>query len=368
MAVDYDAIIVGAGLAGLSLLQRLTHGLWSRRRILLLDDGARPQVGAFAHWSTDPTWLAVPGTTAWTAIRVQGDHADLRLPTEPYAYYLVDGDRIGAIARASAARASYDERIAAVTEVVAETTAARVYLDGEELTARWVFDSRAPLPAEGSPTLAFHGWRVRTESTTFDPSVATFMDLRLGGPDHAAFGYVLPLGASDALVEIAEIGWRESWADDAHLAAYVRAQFGCETWAVLAAESGQLPLQVRRTAVRSRVVPIGRRAGMLRPSSGYAFTRIQRHSAAIARSLERHDHPWDVPRPSARHEWLDRVLLRAVHRDPGLLSRAFPAMFDRVGAPAVFAFLDEDSTITGEIRIALSLPWGPFLRAAALVR
>lgn len=368
MAVDYDAIIIGAGLSGLSLLQRLAHGAWSGRRVLLLDDESHPQVGAFAHWSTDPTWLDVPGTTAWTAIRLQGERADLRLPTGPYAYYFVDGERIGAIARSSAARAGYGERIAAVTSVVAEATVARVHLDGEELTARWAFDSRAPLPAAGSPMLSFHGWRIRTETSTFDPSVATIMDFRVGGPDRAAFGYVLPLGERDAFVEIAEIGWRGTSADDAHLAGYIRGQLGCQTWTVRATESGQLPLQVQRASAPSRVVPIGRRAGMLRPSSGYAFTRIQRHSAAIASSLERHDHPWDVPRPSVRHQWLDRVLLRALRRDPGLLGRAFPPMFDRVGAPTVFAFLDEDSTAAQEARIGLSLPWGPFCRAAALLR
>lgn len=79
---------------------------------------------------------------------------------------------------------------------------------------------------------------------------------------------------------------------------------------VLVIDDGSIPLEVRGWVYWSRgdglldpaaspgVVPIGARAGRVRASTGYGYDRIQWHSAAIARSLVRHGHPFDVaPRP-----------------------------------------------------------------------
>jgi lycopene beta-cyclase len=104
---------------------------------------------------------------------------------------------------------------------------------------------------------------------------------------------------------------------------------------------------------------------MLKPSTGYAFERVQRDSAAIVRSLDRHGHPFDLPTPRRRHAWLDRVMLDVVRARPDELDRAFTQMFERNPLARVLRFLDEDSTPLEEARLIATLPPGPFLRAAA---
>ncbi len=113
------------------------------------------------------------------------------------------------------------------------------------------------------------------------------------------------------------------------------------------------------------MVPIGNRGGLLKASTGYAYARIQRDSAAIARSLVRDGHPFDRPKTRARHRFLDATLLELIRTDPRAVEVAFAELFSRNPADLVLRFLDEDTTVTEEVRLLRTLPPRPFLRAAA---
>jgi lycopene beta-cyclase len=112
------------------------------------------------------------------------------------------------------------------------------------------------------------------------------------------------------------------------------------------------------------VVAIGSGAGMLKASTGYAFGRIQRDSAALADSLSLTGIP---ARPAERQRFrrLDRIFLRAVASDPSLLERTFAALVDDHGGVAsLLRFLDEDSSLWQDARLVRRMPAVPFLRSA----
>ena len=59
MPVDYDVVIIGAGLSGLSLASLLTENSWADRRVLVVDDGRHDVRGrAWAYWTREPTGLS----------------------------------------------------------------------------------------------------------------------------------------------------------------------------------------------------------------------------------------------------------------------------------------------------------------------
>jgi lycopene beta-cyclase len=109
---------------------------------------------------------------------------------------------------------------------------------------------------------------------------------------------------------------------------------------------------------------VGRRGGLLKPSTGFAVDRILRDGEAIARSLRRRGHPHARPRSAGRHRWLDRVLLEVLDQDPASLEQAFSALFARNPPARVLRFLDEDTTVAQEAALIATLPRGPFLSAA----
>ena len=190
------------------------------------------------------------------------------------------------------------------------------------------------------------------------------MDFRT--PQHGGlrFVYVLPVSARRALVEHTRFG-SEAAPDPDGVPRYLEDVLGAGSFIVLRREAGILPLQPRFPSPRSgRVVPIGNRGGLLKASTGYAYARIQRDSAAIARSLVRDGHPFDRPRTRARHRFLDATLLELIRTDPRAVEVAFAELFSRNPADLVLRFLDEDTTVTEEARLLRTLPPRPFLRAA----
>ena len=368
MPVDYDAIIIGAGLSGLSLASLLTENSWADRRVLVVDDGRHDVRGrAWAYWTREPTGLSSAASATWETIAVHASGSSAVLPLHPYRYVAISGERLHDHLHTRLGGASNVEFVTVSADAVRDDgDHALVTLDGKTVTARWAFDSRPLSPAPSGPRLGFLGWEIDSDTDAFDPTVATFMDFRGRQPGTVSFCYLLPTTARHALVEIAMFNWRDEGPDlNLALADYLRQVCGLTAWAVVRTEAGSLPLVRPPTGARGgRVVPIGVRGGMLKPSTGFAVERIQRHTAAIAVCLDRYGHPHAIAARHRRHAWLDRVFLEVLRRDPDIVEDVIARLFTRNSAPAVLRFLDEDSNAVQEARLVATLPVSPFLRAA----
>jgi lycopene beta-cyclase len=183
---------------------------------------------------------------------------------------------------------------------------------------------------------------------------------------------VLPDGPYRALVEVTEFVPRHvqptaPTVRAATLAGYVSGVLAPGRFEVRRTESAVLPLRATPPPPRGsgHVLTIGARAGLIKASTGYAYQRIQRDSAAIARSLARHGHPFDLPRPGRHYRLLDSILLDVLDRDAGQLECAFARLLLTNPADRVLRFLDEDSTMGEELRLIATMPKKPYVRAVA---
>jgi len=366
--VEYDAVIVGAGLSGLSLASRLAESPWADRRILIIDDGHHDiRTRSWAYWTRDTAGLSPATTGSWDAIAVHAAGSSAVLPISPYRYVAVSGERLNNLLLSRLSESRNVEFISGTADSVRDDgDLAVITLDGTSVTANWAFDSRPMTPASTGPRLDFVGWEVETDTDVFDPTVATFMDFRGREPGTVSFCYLLPTTPRHALVEIAAFRWTREAQDLARaLPDYLRKVCHVPSWSVTRTEAGSLPLAQPPVDVHAgRVISIGVRGGMLKPSTGFAVERIQRHSAAIVRSLQHSGHPHAVAAHDRWHGWLDRVFLHVLRRDPDIVEDVMARLFSRNCAPAVLRFLDEDSNPIQEARLFASLPASPFLRAA----
>lgn len=371
MAGRCDAMIIGSGPAGSALAAHLAAGGWAGRRVLLVDAEPQPAPGrCWGFWAARRTLLDGAVSARWPVLSVHAAGHRLDLPLAPYTYRLVRSTDLRREVDAVTAAAPGFERVTAAVHLVRDGAAGAVVdLAGTIWEADWVFDSRPPPgPRPGEPALWFLGWEVVTPGEVFDPGAAMFMDFRLPGHGHARFGYVLATGPRTALVESACFGTGEQ--PPHHLAGgldgYLRDVLGVGSWKVVRQEAGALALRAAPgRAAGERVMSIGARGGMLKPSTGYAFDRCLRDAEAITASLRQHGHPWDVPATRPRHAYLDRVLLDVVTHEPGAIEPAFARMFARNPVARVLRFLDEDTSPADEARLIASLPSRAFLRAAA---
>jgi lycopene beta-cyclase len=255
-----------------------------------------------------------------------------------------------------------------------------VVQDGEGVTlqvgdrtfrARWMFDSRFHLRELVVDRARFHllrqyfhGWIVRTPEEVFDPAVATLLDFRAGTAPGTGFFYVLPFSSREALVELVTL---EPVDAEPITRAYLAEAFGLRDAAFVDRESGISPMTEQPFGWREgpRVRRIGVASGRIKASTGYALTRIVEDCAGIVGSLEQRGHPFVRPNDSVFFRVLDAVLLEVWSSRPDRIPPIFGAMFERNPVDRVLRFLDERASAWEVLRLILTLPKRPFLRAAA---
>jgi lycopene beta-cyclase len=113
-----------------------------------------------------------------------------------------------------------------------------------------------------------------------------------------------------------------------------------------------------------RVMAIGIHGGRLKPSTGFAFTRVQADSAAIVASLQTHRHPFDLPEESPLFRLLDSIMLRVMAEHPAQIEPAFAAMFARNPVERIFRFLDEETRPAEVVELIATLPRKVFIQTA----
>lgn len=363
----WDAVIAGGGASGLSLACHLAAGGWRDRRVLVVDDGSRPLEGrAWAYWSAGPGLLDAAVDRSFDRFRLCAPGRTVHVPLHRYRYRVVSGARLqravnGALAPTPGYRLAHGH----VEAIEQNRDGAVVHIDGRLVEADWVFDSvTAPSTLNAKAWLTFSGWEVETREDAFDPGMPTLMDFRTDQDGELRFVYVLPSGPRRALVEHTRFGAGAPVDADGPLHDYLTGVTRARTYRVLRREGGRLPLRpaLPRPGV-GHVVPIGVSGGMLKASTGYAYARIQRDSAAIARSLVTARHPFAATGGHRRHAVLDAVLLDVLAAEPDRLQRAFLQMFARNPGDRLLRFLDEDTSIFQEAVLVTTLPPTPFLRA-----
>lgn len=378
------ALIVGGGASGLALAMRLADSEFKHRDVVVVEDGSRPLADrAWAYWSVSATAAGAAGSGGFDRFWVRTNDVARLVELDRFRYRTVTGVDLDRAADAALLDAPGFTRVRGhVTEIHDGPHQAEVVVDGHAVRADWVFDSvgiRGPASSSTHPataaarpghSLVFTGRHVQTDVDVFDVTAPTLMDFRTGQGRDLAFVYVLPSTPRRALVEHtrfrAAVGHVPAGVGAAALDTYLRDVLRVGVHRVLSTENGTIPLVTAQPPrPGERVVLIGTPAGMVKASTGYGYARILRHSAALVRSLVTHGHPFDVPRPSARHRALDRVLLEAIRREPAQVIDVFARLFAANPGDRVLAFLDERTTVPQELATILTLPPAPFLRAVA---
>jgi lycopene beta-cyclase len=372
---DTDIAIVGGGCAGLSLAVALgLSGAQERVRVLEpRTTYGRDRTWCFWNTQSHPFMDAI--SHSWGSWRVSAEGRDVVRSGSCYRYCHIAGDsfydaaveKIDAFWRQELCNGvsvhSIEPHVSG--HLAVETSVGR-------MLARQVFDSRPPtMMREPMLLQRFVGWHVRTSAACFDPATVDLMRFLPGDiPGRVRFVYVLPFAVDEALVEMTYLDEPQLAAPDAgaDLRAWLQGNVD-GPYEVGYREHGCLPMGAAlqgASTLGGRLHSIGIRGGRLKPSSGYGFMRMQRHSSAIARALK-------VGRPIPQraepriYEALDAVFLRALRVRRAAPSDLFLRMFAGSDPDSLVRFLSEDSGLIEMMRVAWSLPKKVMLSAALAV-
>ncbi len=373
----YDYAIVGGGCAGFQLLYQLAQQPdWPTQRVLLLTDD-KPLQRSWCFWSRDtepPLHQLIE--KSWASVTFRGAGFSRTESIAPYQYHYLSGDHFFAYFNGQFLPEHRNvTRIHATVDRISRSGNDGEFLltgAGQSWRARRVFSSQVPpIPPTTKFRLWQHfgGWFVKMDRPVFDEQIATLMDFSIPQQGAVQFGYVLPFSATEALVEIAAFSAKayteQHYAD--LLTNYMNDHFPGVPYTVETTEHGQIPMT---DFPFSRYGPagetlIGTAAGMVKATTGYAFRRIALDSVQLARHANKYSttipYSVDWPATTGRFRFYDRLLLGIVAEQPEMGANVFSMLFKHGSFPAILRFLDEESSLTDEVKLISRLPYTPFL-------
>ncbi len=366
---QYDYIICGAGCAGLSLAYRLCDPKFQQKRILVLDK--EPKTSNDRTWSF---WIDKPHlfdnivTKKWTHINFYGNKDLERLDISPYTYQTIQGIdfynfTLQKISECDHIDIKY-ESVERITQL--EKNQVKVSNSHEEYIGTMVFSSIVShYPTEDLHFVwqHFKGWIIETDTNQFDIDTATFMDFRIAQEGETRFVYVLPFAGNRALIE-ATIFSKNKWNSkeyDPIIINYIDSYLNLDNYEIIEEEEGAIPMTTSRfyDIKSNSIIPIGTLSDSVKPSSGYAFIRIQEEVDQIIEQLT-YKRAVDTSRKS-RFILYDRTLLDVIIRNKRSAKHIFSLMFQKNTSQQIFAFLNEKTSLFQEINIFRTLPFWPFL-------
>jgi lycopene beta-cyclase len=363
-APDVDVAILGGGCAGLSLAVRLAQSDLSVRiiepRVTYVNDRA------WSFWRTRPDPFEDCVRKEWTCWTVEGPRGQVVRTSSSMRYQTIES---GAFYRRACeliaqGKKTFLSQGVSARGVARDGTGWKIDTDAGSFTAANLVDTRPPqlVPTYGQ---FFLGREIKSERPVFDPDVVQLMHFRPARSTGVDFVYILPFAVDQALVEVTSFAPQ----DPGHqvfnqwLNTEIEALNPGKT-EILRTEAGALPMQVGfKDITHQNIIHIGLGGGAARPSTGYAFTRIQTQADNVALALSKGDIP-KVGLDGPMANFMDRVFLQVLATEPTRGPALFETLFRNAPRDRLERFLSGSTRTLDRLSVMASLPPLPFVQAA----
>jgi lycopene beta-cyclase len=375
MTKDFDYIIAGSGLAGLSLLYHLLRDDHLKTKNILLIDPAKKKDNdrTWCFWEKKPGPFEHLVCHQWKTLQFYSHDVSREFEMKYYRYKMIQSGDFYAhvldLANKFDNVVFSDEKILEINDT---GKAAEVKTESGSYSSEYVFNSTGlfhPKMNENNTLLQhFMGWYIKTSEPVFNSNVGTLMDFRLNQQHGATFMYVLPVSSTEALVEYTLFSEKTLKEEEyiTELEKYIKDELKINNYEITHREFGVIPMTMARfkryLGAGKRIINIGTAGGFTKPSSGYTFQFVQKHLLQVAERLKNGQSP--AIKPSFRERmffWYDMTLLEVLLSGKLTGEQIFSSLFGKVNPERILAFLANESTFWEEFKIRNSVPLLPFM-------
>ncbi|MGX1928295.1 lycopene cyclase family protein [Flagellimonas sp. 2504JD4-2] len=372
---NFDYIIIGAGAAGLLLVDALTQDdFFSSRSILIIDRVDKTSNDrTWCFWEKDKGKFDQLLHKSWPNIHFAGMGFERSTSIAPYQYKMLKGidfynhylNKIKKHPNVTWVK----DRVTLIEETGDKVlvTSQNGFYTAPKVFNSWLNNQNVRIQKK-YPVLQQHfvGWFVKTEKPIFNSEEATFMDFSIPQKGNTRFMYVLPFSETEALLEytlfsenILEKSEYEEGIQD-----YVKQKLENTAFEITDVEQGSIPMTCYGFHEHNsdRILNIGIAGGWAKPSTGFTFYNTGKKVMALVDHLKddkalsnfyRRDKFW----------YYDLLLLDILHRDNHLGSSIFESMFKKRKPQLILKFLDEGTSFWEDLKIISACPKLPFLKA-----
>ncbi|MFZ9982297.1 MAG: beta-carotene 15,15'-dioxygenase, Brp/Blh family [Cyclobacteriaceae bacterium] len=370
----YDAVFAGFGASACILLTELHHtGILKGKRIAIVEPTEKnTNDRTFCFWAEPDSEIVQRFSPvishSWEKVAFNGKVSSI----SPLQYHHIRGIDLYRYTQFILTTYSCDWYHEQINQINSEDGQAIISLSEKDISTSLCFDSRTPpTPEVEFPEVAiyqtFLGYKVKVRHAAPDSGYATLMDFDFEQDGFTQFIYRLPFAPDQLLVELTRFGEQkiDPKKTAPQLQDYIRMQYG--EYEIIEEEYGCIPMvySERKLTFSPGIIPLGTRAGKVKPSTGYAFKNMFDHARQICENLSTTSGGMK-PVNSGRFSFYDQLLLIILLKWPAEGQGIFNRLLSGVPSKRVLTFLYEQTTIREEITIFSKLPVIIFLRALFL--
>lgn len=369
----YDYVFIGAGASTILLMLSLErNALLENKNILIADPDLKDQNDkTYCFWGNaqEPFIQNIERIVShrWNSFAV---NQSLTNKTNNIEYFHIKGIDLYQELNRIIQKFNVTRTYIPVNGLKETNDHTQVFSDKETWLAKMVFDSRPPSflkPNNHQAHLfqSFVGFVVQLNDANFNSTTIDLMDFNVPQNQNTQFMYVLPFGQNLALVELTRFGQNIITVDEAEpiIKEYVEQHYGA--FQLIDTEIGCIPMSSAEITTETRsqkIIKIGARAGAIKPSTGYAFKNMIKHSEAISQSILNNSEIEIIER-SPRFKLYDRLLLKIIEKNHATATSIFETLFQKNPLALILKFLDEKTSIWEDIQIFRTLPFSTFMKA-----
>ncbi len=374
---NFDVIIAGAGLAGLSLAWYLIQEKYSGE-ILIADVSFEPKNDkTWSFWTTGTPPFQQLLQKSWNRAQISVLDFKATLPLNEYGYYSLKSEDFHTFVLAELKN---QKNITFLETTISEisTKGKHPFLrtdDGSVFSTQYIFQSVFKPDMLSASDIKypliqhFLGWEIETAKPAFQPDIFTMMDFDEHFSPGVAFMYVLPFSLKKALFEytVFSDSLLEKSVYENNVRAYLQEHYQLVEgdYRIIRKEYGEIPMEIwpKLSLSDSQIIHLGAAGGQTKPSTGYTFMRIQKRTQQLARQLAE-GKSLSSPRNSASNfKYYDTLLLHILSTSTEDSLRVFHSLFKNNSLDDVLRFLAEESHFGQDLKIMSSVPYRPFLKA-----
>ncbi|SDS57588.1 lycopene beta-cyclase [Formosa sp. Hel1_31_208] len=370
----FDYIIIGNGLAGLQLALRLSSdSFFDTKQIALIDPSEKNQNDkTWSFWETQPSQWSSIIHKSWCKAAVLTSKKAIDLSLEPYSYNTIRAIDFYTLAKSKLKQKGNIHFIVENVTSVTEDQSVIVTTPDNSYSATHVFDSRVPEEfsrvSKDSISIIQHfkGWVIKTENDCFDENKVIMMDYRLKDGDQTTFTYVLPFSKTEALVEFTYFTEHivKSHVYDSYIKDYIINYLNIDNYSIIETEQGQIPMTNYNFSKfnTKKITKIGTGGGWVKGSTGYSFKHTEKKVAKIISNLKANKTP-STKFFKKKYRFYDKIFLKVLKDENQKGEWIFEQFYNKNSVQTMFRFLDEESTLTEELKIMMSLFSWSFIKA-----
>ena len=354
-SINLDIAIIGGGNAGITLASKLSAQKSPLKTLVFEPKTPQQRDCCWSLWATPDQCASLKPSMLgkWAQWRLIDDVSEVVLKSDEYQYT--------SLSAVSSLEGTDNIKRSTVEQLAKEAGITSFKADGQNYTAKTVFDSRPPVTASNSLRQHFMGWEIRTKAPMTETDIATLMDFRVDQSKGLHFIYALPFSSNHLFLESTMISTTledKQWYRDAMHQWLQR--HNIEVDELLREEVGVIAMEEPpETSIPFGA--IGAASGAVRLSSGYAFSAIQTQMTRLAKGISVGN--YSVPKPTSGYlDAMDRVFNGVLLAKPDLAVDIFMRTGRALNGDQFARFMLGTAGIIEWAKVIFAMPKRVFIR------